>query len=318
MLQMDYSSDSDEGYEQHDLLTGQEKPVEVIERHPRRWACLCVTFFVGAVVAFSVYDWRVLLGHHAVPACRKTILYPFKVGCPTAKACASLRPHDTPRNARFFRTSVAWSFGALNGLHQHAAVANLSDARLRARVHAAPRFVRGFVDLEDELEREMPSGLVTKLQKELHVTMSYFCCLTSDEMKLLRKITQKWIDQQVGLAIPVHFNHVECSRERVNSVTTTLVADKKAQESLMSLNNHLQDTLMAADVPIVVTRMHQMPFHATIVGFQTRDSKSIGGFLERIAEAVFKTGHQVSLKTVISGKPKLGTVDELNNDKYTP
>eukprot|EP00171_Calliarthron_tuberculosum_P011322 IDg11322t1 len=242
---MEYSSDSDTGFEERDLLPGQEKREDVIDRHPRIWACLVVTVLVCLVVAFSVYDWRVILGRRSVPGCRKTRLFPFKVGCPTARLCASLR-EGIHNDTHFFRTEVVWKFGSLDGLHDHATTTNLTDTHLRKRMDASPRLVRGFVGIEDSLEHTVPSELSSKLQKELHVSLSYFCCLTGDEMKLLRNLTTRWSEKQTNLSVPVKFDHVECRQERINSVTTLLVVDEKSQKALMSLNNHLEDALMAA------------------------------------------------------------------------
>lgn len=313
------SSDSDgsSGYEFVDqlLLSGRAKaPLPPTDRRPSLCACGFVLVFVGAVVAFSVYDWRVLLGHRAVPQCSPTHFMPYKSGCPTSRQCSALRP-DATRGASFVRADMSWYFGALAGLHDSAKLGNMSDANLHAHTTAPPELVRGYVRLEDALEKVTP--LTVHTQPKLALALSYFCCVTPDEMTTLKHVALQWAMGRRNLSLPVRFDRVECRQTRSNAAEALLMADQESQQNLMDLNHDLQRTLLEAGVPVMVSRERQLPFHMRIVGFETGGVKSILEFLEAIAETVFALNRHISLDARISGELTMGHVDKLDNNKFT-
>lgn len=195
----------------------------------------------------------------------KTKIFPFRTGCPEGcsklRAAAALKLEDT-----YFRTGTLWS---LSGRH----LQNASQIEQKIRAESVPRdFGTSFDLVESEIMREvqeLPFALEHMMfyhqQKSMHLSLSYDCCWTEEEVQNFQLVFRRWLGQ-TRFNLHLHFTHLECWLERFNSLTIIAVVDSAAQRELLRWNHQLNELLRSHDIPVLVQREDQMPFHMTVLG----------------------------------------------------
>lgn len=280
-------------------------------------AVVCVVVFIGAVSLCAAIAWQILEG--GTEYCEQTEIYPSKSGCPTASTCANLRP-DVGTSKEFLRVNVGWRLGALYGLHSHAHVFMMSEARLRKRLPGVlPSAVRNFVRMEDELEDFAPPlGVESRVQQFLQVGLAPICCVTRSEMGALKRTVKQWSKQRNVTKINVRFDNLKCYHERVNSVNNVMLADKQTSKILFDAEADLRKSLLRAGVKIPVERWDQLPFHLNIVEFHAIGRRSIHKYLRELAVATdMARDGEVTIQLHL-GQPSLTDINVLNDWKYSP
>lgn len=266
-----------------------------------RWliaAAVTITATIGVLAYLATLPPS--SGYRRTSRCTRTELFPFKVGCPTASGCARYRPEV--RTTPMHRFGAIWSFGDIGQLH---------DARLRKGGALTrhfplllPAFARSFLATEDALESRIPHALPveTLLQRAIHLSLSYVCCVTQREVDVARGVVERFAARIANLSVPLRVDSLQCWHERVNSVTNILVADAASQRRLMRLNHELAHALTVAGVPVFVARAHQMPFHFTLLGLHTSQNRSISPHLSAIANAVAAADAELPMNVSLRGK----------------
>lgn len=268
---------------------------------------LQILFVVSFVILFFILlSFRILFGTNT---CSKTEIFPFDVGCPCN--CATYRP-DIPdtSNTTFYRFSVSWSLGDLD------AYRNRSKTISRNSFHGNEHVARFFLETEQKVSSQVDNRvrntglppLEKELQSTLHVSMSYMCCLTKPELDHARKTAEEWTKNKYDLRL--RFNNMLCYHERKNSVTTTVVLDLRSQKKLLKINRDFNSMLRKQNVPVVITREHQMPFHSTLIGFHLRDTDDdISQYLHDIHNVV-KKDNQIDLRGIINFEADVSSPNE--------
>ena len=94
---------------------------------------------------------------------------------------------------------------------------------------------------------------------------AYLCCLQQDQALKTVELMKQWV-QQRDFDFKVKFDRLECWHERLNSVTNILQVDEASQLTIMGILQDLEHFLEYHNIPIVVPRTEQMPFHVTVIG----------------------------------------------------
>lgn len=266
----------------------------------RQKLLLILTAVSAFLVLFCIVITRIPDNSQQI-TCPRTSFFPFKIGCPTASGCSQFRRVTQPMNT----FGAYWTFGELGGLHDAHVRAELSDSAIRKRFPLAnTQFVRRFFAAEDALERGMnlPRRLQLNHQDMIHLSLSYVCCVTPEEIAIAKRVVRDFAQRNSNLSIPIHLNSLACYHERVNSVTNILVADDTAQQRILKINHELANALNTAGVPVYIERMRQMPFHFTLLGVHTRHNESIENGLHSIASAVNAVKQNIDINFILRGE----------------
>jgi 2'-5' RNA ligase len=215
---------------------------------------------------------------HSEARCQKTMHFPFRVGCP--HDCSRYRSDSDMTkddSTDFYRLTIEWYFGEPDKYDANipwSAQRNSSQYKQGINFQCPASFVKTFQsasrELVERVHASIPDAKVKK-QKRMHMSLSYLCCLTADEVKVARPTIEEWI-AETRFDFFVRFGEIQCWYERPNSVTTIVLVDPPSQRVLMKLNNEINDRLRSEGVPIVVPREDQMPFHSTLAGIYFGES----------------------------------------------
>lgn len=236
----------------------------------RRAGALAACFVTFLVVAKLIHSGR------SRP--RRTRHFPFRTGCP--QNCHPYRSDKVEEETEYYRITVEWYFGqpSEHNLSVPWSQQNGIPYDKGINFQCPESFVKTFQAAARELKdtaiqhfSNMNKGSFhIRPQKRMHTSLSYLCCLTSNEAEVALPIIDEWIDQNV-FDFTLHFTDIQAWWESPNSVTNILLVDDASQDVMMQLNHFLNRQLTAAGVPIVIPREDQMPFHSTVVGFQYSD-----------------------------------------------
>lgn len=219
--------------------------------------------------------------------CPRTKIYPFHIGCPND--CRPYRP-GLPPGERFFQVGTTWRYGGLKKLRDREVVIGATSFR-GGSINKG--FAGRFYRLEDELKSQagLPGTLHVKLQTNLHVSLSYICCLRKGEVETVSNVIRAWNQTEAVTSVGMlRYRRVHCYHERAESVTVIWDVDDDAQRRLMALNRDLKRRIEQAGVPVVIDRDEQMPFHSTVIGFHVDDDGSIEPYLGHIQQGVDTVG----------------------------
>lgn len=251
--------------------------------------------------------------------CRRTRIFPFHEGCPSLQHCRS-RWSGVPPTAKLFGMPVWWRLGALDGLHDAAAIGATSNNELRKDFHVEPHFVRDFVRLEDELgfavnetlaQSHQTKALRELVSTDLFVALGYLCCVEEGEIDLSRNVLQRWVNTY-NFKIALHFNHLECWHDRKHAVSSMLVADEASQRRLMIVYEAMSVALTGGAVPVIKSREMIIPFHFSLLGFRTHDNSTIEPYLGAISDAVHRVNRGIDFKVTLQTDPQLGDSFEIH------
>eukprot|EP00435_Cladocopium_sp_Y103_P056253 s282_g18.t4 len=259
----------------------------------------------------------------------KTKIFPFRTGCPEGcsnlRAVAALKLEDT-----YFRTGTLWR---LSGRH----LQNASLIEQKIRAESVPRdFGTSFDLVESEIMREvqeLPFALEHVMfyhqQKSMHLSLSYDCCWTEEEVQNFKLVFRRWLGQ-TRFNLHLHFTHLECWLERFNSLTIIAVVDSAAQRELLRWNHQLNELLRSHGIPVLVQREDQMPFHMTVLGIYLgsefsplpRDHMELFG--EAICEKVTEVsqahgtlGTSATEPVVLNFVPEFSSSDRRTHSRHT-
>lgn len=288
MIAADSDSDSDK------VKSNEINISTRLSSNGRLFQILFVASFV--VLFFILLSFRILF---RTTSCSKTEIFPFDTGCPCN--CASYRPDNSDTsNTTFYRFSVSWNLGELDSYRNH------SESISRNSFHGNGNVAKFFLDTERRISSQIDDRVRSKglallekeLQSNLHVSMSYMCCLTKPELGQARKAAEEWATNKYTLRL--RFNNMLCYHERKNSVTTTVVLDIRSQKKLLKINREFNSMLRKQNVPVVITREHQMPFHSALIGLHLPNKDDdISPYLRDIHNVV-KRDNKIDLSGVIN------------------
>jgi 2'-5' RNA ligase len=211
---------------------------------------------------------------HSESRCQKTMHFPFRVGCP--QNCSRYRS-DGGSTTDFYRLTTQWYFGQPTKYKANipwSAQRNSSKYGKGTNFQCPESFVNTFQSASRELVERVHESIPdakTMKQKIMHMSLSYLCCLTADEVKVARPTIAEWI-AETRFDFSLRFREIQCWYERPNSVTMIILVDPPSQITLMTLNHELNARLRSKGVPIVVPREDQMPFHSTLAGIYFGES----------------------------------------------
>lgn len=234
----------------------------------------------------SIHDIHHLWQPINASQCQQTRFQPFNVGCP--KECLSRRQDlkNTPQEP-MYRMNLAWYLGdpwkynpILPMEEQTYMYPPTSDQFLQTFVNFSQSY-QSYVSHHSHLNE-----LHVNLQRQMHISLLYFCCLTKQEARKTHELTQQWLKQQ-QFDLQIRFKQVECWHERFNSITHILWLDEQSQLQLLQLNHALTKYLQQYGIELVVSREEQMPFHVTILGVSL-ESKDIRPYLSDVYEITQK------------------------------
>lgn len=198
-----------------------------------------------------------------LPKCQRTLIQPFRMGCPaTCKRAVDA-------NETMYRMHAAWYFGQAQLFPE----SELPIAYEMGINYQAPRvYIQNFLDaakdVTDASESLLPSNITVASQKDIHMSMAYLCCLRKNETYWVREIMNNWVLQRRPFRFPVQFNKLECWHERFNSVTNIMVGTEATQQVVMKYVHELYNAIEKHGIHMEISREQQMPIHVTLVGLQ--------------------------------------------------
>ena len=248
--------------------------------------------------------------------CRQTKFQPFKTGCPIS--CCGYRGGSESIHAMqqpMYRFALMYDFGRLfPEMHDYDALSeNLSDADLEKKLNVSAAVARIFAKSESTLAGNASPALKPKVQNFMHLTVSYFCCMTETEAKRIATLVRDYVASAKTLAAKL--NHlafrvarVECWRERLDSVMNILLLDNSTQRKLLAIHDDVttylstraQGTTVGRVLDAMPTRQEQMPFHVTLLGLSapreagTFQPGNVSRYVSSIARAVDVVNHNVA------------------------
>ena len=173
--------------------------------------------------------------------------YPMKGGPGCAEPC----PHDYNYSVtyNYYMNDSIWNIPFLNNI-------NISTYNL--------------LDYVSSLGLSKDSTVwIDQFNETIHMTMDYFCCLNSNQIKILNQTLNNYKWPKIN----VSFDQVECTQDgyfkgdayKFNEIVEIIAyADKKSQIILQEHVNVLEHILNTSGVPIKVPRSDNIGFHVTI------------------------------------------------------
>jgi 2'-5' RNA ligase len=264
--------------------------------------------------AFPQWNEKLIHGR-AEP--QRTLHFPFRTGCP--HDCGAYRHVESSRfgsilndEQDFYRVTVEWYFGEPEKYMPTVdwkAQRNSSSYKLGINFQCTESFVRTFQaasrDLHDQATKFLstPSQPTTiHPQRRMHVSLSYLCCLNSEEAKRAIAAIDDWTGR-AKFDMELRFDEIQAWHESPNSVTTIVLVDEASQQTLMRINHDLNQHLHRFDIPIAIQREDQMPFHATVAGFRygsNGESYDPTLNIEPQLSTIYNFVHQVSQQYLIA------------------
>lgn len=204
--------------------------------------------------------------------CPRSTVYPSHTGCP--QTC--VRPDGAELSERLYYFTVVFYFG------QSAAYNDTLPPKQSAYKHGINfqcplALVRNFVNSGQKYVSRFTSNYTDSssssviLVDKLHTTLSYICCLTKDEAYWAQQLAKQWVMDSYPFDFQMGFNRVECVTPRPNAWGTMLVADASTQHTLLAMNHQIRDLLIAHDIPVIVPREQQYPFHISLASVILED-----------------------------------------------
>jgi hypothetical protein len=246
---------------------------------------------------------------HSEPQCQRTQIFPFVTGCP--EHCRRAVDDKEP----MYRMTLEWYFGQSDQypLKDGKRIAYPRGINFQCPDQFVSTFQSAATSLYTSLQESLPNqtgSLLIKKQKQMHLSLSYFCCLRQNETHWIREAMYQWIQERSPFSFNIAFeeNAIQCWHEGPNSVTFIILVDNQTQQLLLDMNHDLNRYLESMGVPIVVQREQQMPFHVTLQGVRYgKDYSTLPQF--NITD---------SLPTIYNITTKLSrTHNKTTNDNYT-
>jgi hypothetical protein len=218
--------------------------------------------------------------------CQETVYQPFLVGCPST--CDDFRtdlPPSVLNIEPMYRLTIEWYFGQPK-LELHPPPQPITGTYYEMGYNyqsCSLDFVNVFGRASDYLEKELLKqqslyypDMNIKTQARMHMSLGYLCCLRLEEAYHVQEIMEEFLHDKATFfhVTDVTFERVECWKERFNSITHIVVVDNASQVRLLALLNQLEQKIQAAKIPLTISRLTQMPFHATLLGVQLGDKYS--------------------------------------------
>jgi len=150
----------------------------------------------------------------------------------------------------------------------------------------------------------------------MHVSLAYFCCLRNEEAYHVREIMRRFIQERSFYVPAVSFDRIECWKEAFNSITNIVVVDNASQQRLLAILNELIQEIEAEGIPITVSRLTQMLFHATLLAFRLGNVYSLEekDNIDPMLQDTFET-----LQTINSQWTKVQQCFDIQHDpKFSP
>jgi len=227
---------------------------------------------------------------HPLDQCQETIFQPFVVGCPSS--CADFRP-DATEDTPFYRVTLEWYFGQPPTHNQTIPEGSYYSHGRNYQSHSGD-LAQSFAQASDRLEASIQEQFVNatvKLQKRMHLTLVYLCCLQEQEAHHVREILPDFVHRSFDIR-GLSFDRIECWKEAHNSITTIIVVDPASQVRLLGVLHDLEKLLHAQGISLTVPRTQQMPFHVTLLGlrrgkqYSMKQEDSIDSWLDATATAL--------------------------------
>jgi len=178
-----------------------------------------------------------------------------------------------------------------------------------AATEQPPQCNESFADSFRALERELVSlvgndvGFNVTKQRQMHVSLAYVCCVTADEWPRMFAALTDWTTnatQRRAFDFDVTFNRVEPWRESNVSISNIVVLDTPSQRQVSRLYDELVQHLHALGLPNPVGRQHQMPFHATLVGFKHANMSAHEAHVVRAVDALNNAAFTAPISTTLA------------------
>jgi hypothetical protein len=230
---------------------------------------------------------------------KKAKIFPFRTGCPNN--CYRYRQKRLLKNESLYRLNSRWIL-----CDRKSYLDAMDYEKIIKRKNQIDYFVKRFDKLERTLRDEITklkssiaalNHLNFSIQRQIHLTLGYHCCLTKREISLLKAVylhflTQRDIDFTVG------FHGLECWLEQSNSITIIAIVDFNAEVELMKFNRALERDFQSNHVPSILLRSDQMPFHVTVLGVHLGDENSNRkeDNIEPYGDQICAVVHNISLK----------------------
>lgn len=225
---------------------------------------------------------RVTKRRSSTSQCERTTVFPMQLGCPID--CVSSRGRTA---GPFFTLTVEWNFGKLKPIRsEHQELPNLVQGG-----SSNTRFVDRFLRLESDLTahvKRSTEAVVRKLQKDLHISLAYLCCLTGDEERMASQGILRW-HNSTKTNIELTLDGVRCYHIRPDFVTVVWELGESSETKLHDINEDLANYVRTLGIPVLISHKDQLPFHSTIVGFTTADAQPVDPYLDHVCSVVRRT-----------------------------
>lgn len=286
------------------------------------------------------FPWNPELMHHLPDQCEKTLVFPFRVGCPSScdnylnasskstslyKSASQSKDPSTQRQREplpyYYRIHMAWDFGKVLWYdpQQHENETE-HPRRFRAPLSMVRRFVQSSDRLTAQVQRQakklglnatqddspLQEQLFIKPQTKMHLSLAYFCCIPEEDAVPVQFAMQDWIASRTRREVlssqgapKLGFESLRCWKERFDSITNIIVADKTSQGYLMTLYldlvNFVQKAVPSYN-PMIVPRQDQMPFHVTLSGVHYGDIYG-GNSIDPLLPVMAKITQEITQET---------------------
>jgi hypothetical protein len=220
---------------------------------------------------------------HRKHTCQNAPYQPFMEGCPAS--CKGYRPTITTvtnhsrgsfvRIEPFFHTTIFWAFGQPHVYQEVGSLPPKSAYDVGINFQCSEEFVRSFVHAREHVDYEA-TDKIPKIrshgQKRMQLDLMCLCCLTRQEAYMARQVLETWLYEKYPFQVSVKFDELQCWRTHYNALSNMIIATSDTQKELMEMNHELRDLLRENNVPIIIERESQIPFHVKLNTFSLGDT----------------------------------------------
>lgn len=140
------------------------------------------------------------------PTCQRTKIFPFLVGCP--EHCDRAIDKDEP----MYRMTLEWYFGQPDQYPLDHPTAYQKGINFQCPDHFVEKFQNAATSLYSSLEKALPNAtgtLYMKRQRQMHMSLSYLCCLRRNKTDWAREAMYQWVQKASPFNFDVAFDSIQ-------------------------------------------------------------------------------------------------------------
>jgi len=261
-------------------------------------------------------QWDHGLWHNNQPKCQATKIQPFREGCPLS--CQTYRPNPViktnyslgvrEQTIPLYHLSLFWTFGEpyISGGLGDEPANKAYDVGINFQCSAEFRkaFEHAVEHVRYEARDKIP-GINVRGVRRMQLDLMNLCCLEQSQAFLAQQLIQTWLYENYPFDVSLQFDHLQCWRTDISSVSNIIMANGKTQRHLMTMNHELRNLLKRHGIPLWIEREGQIPFGIPIgdLAWTKTDKDYVDRLLASLFDIVDLTSKQMGMSWTGKGKP---------------